>query len=339
LTLARGSRQYLVEHIKPGKKRMKVVLHATLGKAAIVDRLRAIVGGGLVVADDPASAIAALPDADAFVCTDFFYSAELAAAASSAPRLRLIQLLTAGYDRVAKFGAPAQAAVCNAGAAYAPAVATHAIALLLALQRQIPAILADQPRHAWERGFAPKLTTPAKATAVVIGLGPIGQEIGRLLRAFDANVIGVNRSGAPAACVNETVAISALGEILPRADSIVLALPLSPASRHLIDAHALALCKKSAFIVNIARGAVMDQIALADALKSGVIAGAAVDVTDPEPLPPEHPLWDAPNLILSPHVSGACGPLAGERLAELAGDNLARFMKGEAPRHVVDPGA
>ena len=92
-------------------------------------------------------------------------------------------------------------------------------------------------------------------------------------------------------------------------------------------------------IVNIARGAVMDQIALADALKSGVIAGAAVDVTDPEPLPPEHPLWDAPNLILSPHVSGACGPFAGERLADLAGDNLTRLMKGEALSHVVDLGA
>ena len=133
--------------------------------------------------------------------------------------------------------------------------------------------------------------------------------------------------------------IAALDGVLPRADSIILALPLSPQSRHLIDARALALCKKSALIVNIARGAVMDQIALADALKSGVIAGAAVDVTDPEPLPPEHPLWDAPNLILSPHVSGACGPLAGERLADLAGDNLTRFMKGEALSHVVDLGA
>ena len=318
---------------------MKVVLHATLGKTAIVERLRAIVQGELVIADDPATAIAALPDADAFVCTDFFYSAELASAAASAPRLRLIQLLTAGYDRVAKFGAPAQATVCNAGAAYAPAVATHALALLLALQRQIPAILADQPRHAWERGFAPRLTTPAKATAVVIGLGPIGQEIARLLRAFDAHVIGVNRSGAAHACVDETIAISALNDVLPRADSIVLALPLGPQSRHLIDARALARCKKSAFIVNIARGAVMDQMALTDALKSGAIAGAAVDVTDPEPLPPEHPLWDAPNLILSPHVSGACGPLAGERLADLAGDNLLRFMKGEAVSHVIDLGA
>ena len=303
---------------------MRVVLHATLGKTAIVERLRAMVGSELVVADDPTSAIAALPDADAFVCTDFFYSEELAKAADAAPRLRLIQLLTAGYDRVAKFGAPERATICNAGAAYAPAVATHALALLLALQRQIPAILADQPRHVWERGFAPKLTTPAKATAVVIGLGPIGREIARLLRAFDAHVIGVNRSGAEHEGVDETIAISALDGVLPRADSIILA---------------LALCKKSAFIVNIARGAVMDQIALADALKSGVIAGAAVDVTDPEPLPPEHPLWDAPNLILSPHVSGACGPLAGERLAELAGYNVARFMKGEALSHVVDLGA
>jgi phosphoglycerate dehydrogenase-like enzyme len=287
------------------------------------------------VVEDQATGVAQLADADGLICPDFFYSPELAAAANAAPNLRMIQLLTAGYDRVEKFGAPESVTICNAGSAYAPAVATHALAMLLAMQRQIPAILADQPKRVWERGFAPILTTPARANAVVIGLGPIGQEIARLLRAFDAHVIGVNRSGTAHPCAHETIAVANLASVLPRADSIILALPLGAQSRHLIGAAELALCKKSAVIVNIARGAIIDQIALGEALKSGQIAGAAVDVTDPEPLPPEHPLWDAPNLILSPHVGGACGPLAGERLADLAGENIKRFLAGEKLEHVV----
>ena len=314
---------------------MKIVAQASLGKAQIVERLKASPGADVRVVDDAAAAIRELPDADAFVCVDFFYSAEIAAAAGAAKGLRAIQLLTAGYDRVAQYGAPAGVPVCNAGEAYAPAVATHALALLLALQRQVPAILADQPKHAWERGFAPRLTTPASGATAVIGLGPIGLEIARLLRAFGARVVGVNRSGTPNAAVDETCAVAALASVLPRVEAIVLALPLTPDSRHLLGAREFALCRKSAVVVNVARGAVMDQNALAEALGRGLIAGAAVDVTEPEPLPPEHPLWNAPNLILSPHCAGACGPLAGERLAALAGDNIDRLARGEPLRHVV----
>ena len=314
---------------------MKIVVNATLGKPTILARLRERFGEGVVVVEDVASALPALRDADALVCPDYFYGPELAAAAADAPKLRVIQLLTAGYDRVERFGAPARVSVCNAGPAYAPAVATHAMALLLALQRGVPAILRDQSRHAWERGFAGALTTPARSNMVVIGLGPIGREIARLGRAFEARIIGVNRSGAAVEGVDETVPASRLREILPGADSIMLALPLAAESRHLIGAAELALCKPSALIVNVARGAIVDQVALAAALAAGTIAGAAVDVTDPEPLPPEHPLWDAPNLILSPHVAGACGPLAGERLSALALDNLERLDRGEALAHVV----
>ena len=116
---------------------------------------------------------------------------------------------------------------------------------------------------------------------------------------------------------------------------IMLALPLDDSSRAMFGAREFARCKKSALLVNVARGGVTDQAALRDALAGGIIAGAAVDVTEPEPLPPEHPLWDAPNLILTPHYAGACGPIAGERMAQLVGANIERFMKGEAPENLV----
>jgi phosphoglycerate dehydrogenase-like enzyme len=97
----------------------------------------------------------------------------------------------------------------------------------------------------------------------------------------------------------------------------------------LIDAKALGLMKRNAVLVNIARGYIVDCMALAEALKAGAIAGAGLDVTDPEPLPEDHPLWDAPNLVISPHMAGASGPVMGKRLAQIVGDNVARRLKGE----------
>ncbi len=315
---------------------MKILLNASLGKAELLKRLGERVGADIVWIDDADAAAREIATADAMICPDHFYSPALAAAVkASATRLRWIQLLTAGYDHVRKNGARPGVAVCNAGAAYAPAVATHAIALLLALQRNIPACVDNKARHAWDRGFTANITTPATSTVVVVGLGPIGREIARLLKAFGSRVIGVTRSARPDPLVDEVARVADLHAILPRADALVLALPLDESSRRLVGAAEFALCKPSAFLVNIARGAIIDQTAFAAALRKGLIAGAGIDVTDPEPLPPEHPLWDAPNLLISPHCSGACGPVAGERLATVVVENLKRFMDGQPLEHVV----
>jgi phosphoglycerate dehydrogenase-like enzyme len=129
--------------------------------------------------------------------------------------------------------------------------------------------------------------------------------------------------------------IGKLGEILPRADAIMIALPLDPATHHLLDARAFAACKRSAFVVNVARGGIIDQTALLDALKSGTIAGAGLDVTEPEPLPANDPLWDAPNLIISPHCAGGAVRVTAERIAGVAVDNLKRYQRGEALNNVI----
>jgi phosphoglycerate dehydrogenase-like enzyme len=315
---------------------MKVLVTARLGEAELRRRLTEQVGNQAIWVQDGDAMIPELPSADVLICPDNFYSAKLAdAVRRDALKLAFIQLLTAGFDHAKRQGVPAHVTLCNAGEAYAASVAAHAIALLLALQRHIPTALANQARQAWDRAFTPQLTMPAASTIIVIGLGPIGRETARILRAFGARVIGVTRRGLPDAAADEVVPASALRDVLPRADAIVIAAPYDETTRHLIGEGELAACKKSAVLVNVARGGIVEPRALEAALRSGAIAGAGLDVTDPEPLPPNDSLWDAPNLIVTPHCAGASGAASGERLTDLVCANLARFIRGEKLQHVV----
>lgn len=315
---------------------MHVVIRSLHATAPIVARLRTLVGGTITVVHDDFELAAAVPTAELLLVTDNLYSGEFARILGErAKSLKWIQLLSAGYDAVARYGVPPGVTVTNAGDAYTPSVAAQAIALLLGVQRQFPALLANQNRHTWDKTFAPRCSIPFDSTIAVLGFGHIGSEIGRLLRAFGARVIAVTRHGLPHLNADETVPISQLHAILPRADAIVIALAASPETRHLIGAKQLALMKPSAVLVNIARGYIVDCVALADALKTGIIGGAGLDVTEPEPLPEGHPLWDAPNLILAPHMAGASGPVIGQRLAAVVGDNVERYLAGKPLAHLV----
>jgi phosphoglycerate dehydrogenase-like enzyme len=315
---------------------MRAVLSATLAKADFIARLQPILGERLTIVDGEPAIVEAVPEADALFLTDFLYTEKVAAAVhAAAPRLKWLQLLTAGYDSAKQFGVPAGAIVTNMGAALAPPVATHAVMFLLALQRHLPLFADQQNRRVWDRTPGARARIPDQTTVVVIGFGHIGREIARLLRAFGARIIAVSRSGAPHELADEAVPITKLMDVLPRADAIMVAVPLDPTTQALIGPRELNACKRSAFLINIARGPIVDSLALTNALVEGVIAGAAVDVTDPEPLPKDHPLWGAPNLILTPHMSGACGPLGTQRMAAVAEDNLKRFMRGDTLTNIV----
>jgi phosphoglycerate dehydrogenase-like enzyme len=315
---------------------MKVLVTARLGEAEIKRRLAEQIGNQAIWVQDGDAMIPELPSADVLICPDNFYSAKVAEAVRrDASKLAFIQLLTAGFDHAKRQGVPTRVTLCNAGAAYAASVATHAIALLLALQRHIPIVFANQAQHAWDRAFTPQLTMPAASTVIVVGLGPIGREIARLMRAFGAGVIGVTRRGISDPAADKVVPARALRDVLPHADAIVIAAPYDETTRHLVGAPELAVCKKSVVLVNVARGGIVEPRALEAALRSGAIAGAGLDVTDPEPLPPNDPLWDAPNLIITPHCAGGSGQASGERLADLVCGNLARFARGEPLQHVV----
>lgn len=316
---------------------MKAVLRARLGVTAILARLEELLGDEAVAVESEAALAAAIPDAELLLVSDSFYSAETARILGQrAAKLEWIQLLSAGYDRVARHGIPSGVTLTNAGDAFGPAVATQALALLLGAQRQFPVLFADQRQHAWDKsGARERCAVPLGSTVAVLGFGHIGSEIGRLLKAFGAHVIALTRSAKSHPHADESLPITQLHGVLPRADAVVIALAAGPETRHLIGAREFALMKRGAVLVNIARGYVVDGAALAAVLRDGAIAGAGLDVTEPEPLPPDHALWDAPNLIIAPHMAGAPAALTARRLAAVVGENVLRRLKGEPLNHVI----
>ncbi|MGZ3411196.1 MAG: D-2-hydroxyacid dehydrogenase [Xanthobacteraceae bacterium] len=315
---------------------MRAVLYATLAKAELSKKLSALLGDDLKIVDSADALAAEIPEADALFIGDMLYTGKVKdAVLGTARKLKWLQILTAGYDNAKQFGIPAGTQITNVGDALAPAVGLHAVSLLLTLQRQVPAFVKNQDKHGWDRSAAARLTMPLGSTVAVLGFGHIGREIARIMRALGAHVIGVSRTGTADTGADEMAPIAKLDDVLKRSDAIMISLPLDDATHHLVNSRTLALCKKNAIIVNIARGGIIDQLALTEALKNGVIGGAGLDVTDPEPLPPDHPLWSAPNLYISPHCAGGAGNVTTERIAGAAADNLQRFQRGEALKNVV----
>lgn len=316
---------------------MKIMLASMTIKPEVIAGLKAIGGPAVTVADTEAAAIAALHGADAAIVSDNAYTARLAEALIASPSLKWLQIMTAGYDNATRLGVPTQATITSVGDAFSPSVALHAVALMLAMQRGIPQMTLDKGRRHWSRTLAGTLTMALGRTCTILGYGSIGHEIARMVAPLGMKVIGLNRTGAPHALAAEVHRIEALHDILPRTDVLMVAAPHNPATDKIIGAKELALMKPTALLVNISRGKLVDTPALNAALRAGTIAGAALDVTEPEPLPETDPLWDAPNLIVSPHVAGAAGTFGAERQLEFVGANLKRYLAGEAVQHIVRP--
>jgi len=277
-----------------------------------------------------------LPDADAMVMLGHFYTAQSAPIIKQHGRkLRWIQLTTAGYDSVITHGAPPGVVVTNAGQSHGPMVAEHALMLLLALIRRLPAYAKRQAAHAFDRTIPLPLATLEEANVAVIGLGSIGRETARRAKAFGAHVLGVSRSGRPEPLVDEVFPAAGLHTALARADAVVVAAALTEETHGLIDEAAIAAMKPGAVLVNIARGAIVRTEPLMAALHNGHLSGAGLDVTDPEPPPPEHPLWDCPNLIITPHVSGIGSVPVRRRIGDVVIENLRRLREGDKLLHVV----
>ena len=251
-----------------------------------------------------------------------------------AGRLRWIQLTSAGVEQLL----PARAGlgkvvVTNTRGIHADAMADYALGVMVMLRWDFPRMLRDQARRAWDQ----RLATPlAGATVGVVGLGAIGGEIARRARVFGMQVVGVKRSaGAAGSREVETVSVDRLRDVLPRCDFVVLVVPMTPATHHLIGAAELAVMKPTAYLINIARGSVVDEGALVAALRQERIAGAALDVFEQEPLPADHPFWTLPNVIVTPHVAGEPADYA-RRVADVFLDNLGHWRRGEPLRNVVD---
>jgi phosphoglycerate dehydrogenase-like enzyme len=226
----------------------------------------------------------------------------------------------------------------NSRGVSAPNMAEHALGMMIALARRFPRLMREQAAHSWRDDDTHReVRELAGETVLIIGTGEIGSQLARRAAALDMRVEGVRRRvGAEArAHFDRMWSTEELGDALGGADHVVVTLPDTPDTRGLLDASAFAACKPGAMIYNVGRGPVINTEALVAALQSGHLGGAGLDVTDPEPLPADSPLWDLENVLITAHTSGAT-PRYWDRQEALISDNLARFLEGRPLRNLVD---
>jgi phosphoglycerate dehydrogenase-like enzyme len=274
-----------------------------------------------------------LPGADVLFLWNFRSSA-LATAWPHADALRWVHIASAGVDRLLFPELVAsEVTVTNSRGVYEEPIAEYVLALVLSFAKGLHTTLASQRRREWRHRETERL---AGARALVVGTGPIGRAIGRKLTANGLLVTGIGRTARPGdPDLRDVRAFDNLPELLPEADYLVLAAPLTDATRGMIDATVLAAMKPTARLINVGRGQLVDERALVSVLAANRIAGAALDVFVDEPLAESSPLWELPNVLVSPHMSGDVIGWQRE-LAELFLDNLGRYERGEPLRNIVD---
>ncbi|MEU9130921.1 2-hydroxyacid dehydrogenase [Kitasatospora sp. NPDC048540] len=248
------------------------------------------------------------------------------------PRLRVVQSLSAGVEELLPH-VPRGVLLCNARGVHDASTAELALTLTLAALRGVPGFVRAQQEGRWEGGCHPAL---ADRTVLLVGYGAIGQAVEARLAPFECTVLRVARTARPGAR-GEVHGLADLDTLLPRADVVILTVPLTAATRGLAGRDFLARLRDGALLVNVARGAVVDTSALLAELATGRLT-AALDTTDPEPLPPGHPLWHAPGVLISPHVGGNSTAFR-PRALRLIRTQLQRHLRGEPPLNRVGPAA
>jgi phosphoglycerate dehydrogenase-like enzyme len=267
-----------------------------------------------------------------------FTSVLTPAAFAAAPRLRWVHSPAAGVGSML-FPAMRESGVMlsNSRGMNAAAVAEHALMLMLAAARRLPEAVRAQDDRRWIASELSGLPSLRGRTLLIAGLGAVGRELAVMAGGLGMRILATTRElerPSPDG-VAEVHDPSALASLLPAADFVVLAAPLTAETRGLIGARELALMKPSAWLVNVARGKLVDEHALTDALARGAIAGAALDVVEHEPLAPSSPLWSMPNVILTPHIAGFRQGY-WEAATEVFAANLRRYLNGEAVANIVD---
>jgi phosphoglycerate dehydrogenase-like enzyme len=272
---------------------------------------------------------------------------------SKAPRLRWVQLHSAGADHL--LGHPimkSNVLITTSSGIHATPIAEYVFASMLAWSRRLPKMLYYQHRREWPQGRWDIFVGQELrgATLGIVGYGSIGREVGRIGKCFGMRVVATKRSvgevrdtgyrvsgtGDPEAQVLDRIyPPERLAEMLAECDFVLISLPLTPETQGLIGEEELWAMKPNAYLVNVSRGDIVDEIALIKALQEGWIAGAGLDVFEKEPLPPDSPLYDLDNVILSPHVAGF-SPHYDERASDLFAENLRRYLTGQELLNLVD---
>lgn len=305
------------------------VLHAYLGEddAARAALARALKGRQVRFVDE-AELAACLPEVEVLLCG---HTPRLDW--SRAEKLRLLHYLGAGVDALwPAHGLRPDVIVASSRGIHGREMRDHALAMILAFERDLPGLLSRQRERRWERVPAGSV---AGKTVTVLGLGEVGRPIAEACRALGMRVVGVRAEPRPTPGVDEVRGPEDLYSALGESDYVVVALPLTARTRGLLDAAALASLPPRAVLVAISRGAIVDEDALVSALRAGRLRGAALDVFAEEPLPASSPLWSMPEVIVTPHVAGWM-PGYIERAAAVVRESLERLERGEQPRTVVD---
>ena len=254
--------------------------------------------------------------------------------------LKWIQLNNAGTEGYCEPGLlPEGAQLANATGAYGMAISEHMIGCLFALRKKLLLYWDNQKAHCWHSEGHVKVIE--RSNVLVIGCGDIGMTFGRKMNALGCRVSGIRRIVSKKSDFPEWIEVmygmDSLEELLPKADIVAMSLPGNASTYHVLSRERIALLSDNAVVLNVGRGTAIDTDALADALYTGKIAGAALDVTDPEPLPPDHRLWNAPNLLITPHVSGGFSlPETLEKIVRLFADNLERYFAGQPIENLVN---
>lgn len=251
----------------------------------------------------------------------------------SAGSLRWIQAASAGVDGLLfPELVDSDVVLTNARGVFERPIAEHVMAVLLLFAKDLRGVLERQRRREWR----PRDTETLEGKRLlVVGVGSIGRAVARTAKAFGMTVRGVGRTTRPDALFGTVMGVDELHDALGWADVVVDVLPATPATHHLFDAEAFAAMNPGVRFVNVGRGSTVDEVALVEALRSGRIAAAALDVFETEPLPRESPLWELPNVVITPHVAG---DVAGwrEAVVEVFVENLERYLTGEPLKGVVD---
>jgi phosphoglycerate dehydrogenase-like enzyme len=288
----------------------------------------------LVTYHDAADALAKAATADGF------YGTPTPTLLQAAPRLRWVQVGSAGVEHyLFPELVASEVVLTNAREIYGSHLADHLMAFILAFNRNLPHLWRCQQERQWESRANMRAMEMAGETLLIVGFGGTGAALARRAAAFDMRVLAVTRT--PQRRPEGVEHLAQLGptddlhRLLPEADHVAICCPLTRATYHLFGEREFGLMKPTAFIHTVTRGGVIDHDALLRALRAGEIAGAGLDVTEPEPLPSDHPLWQLPNVLITPHSSGH-SPHSGARMLDLLEDNLRRFAAGQPLRNVVD---
>lgn len=256
-------------------------------------------------------------------------------ALKQAVRLKWFQTMWAGTEEYNGF-LPKGVLYTSSSGSNSRSVAEHMLTGLMAVSRRLPTYMDSQRAHVWKDEGPMK--TILGGTVLVAGAGHVGADFAKLCHGLGARTIGLKRAVAgPVDDFDEVRTMDELDALLPQADVVALTLPHAPQTAKLINRERIALMKDDAILISAGRGTVLDQDALAEAMTAGKLWGAALDVTDPEPLPPDSPLWDLPNLLLTPHVAGGMRlEITRRRCVEMAQENLRRYLAGEKLENLVN---